>query len=272
MMSSECAQTRLILVIEDVRETRDGIEKLLQADGYRVASAENERDAIDKVSRIDPDLILVSLGGSPDEVVLFARRIRERAARGDQIPVVVFSSRSVAEGEEVAIDRSVYLTRPDNFNQLRSLLARLLSENSSIELESTTDQNEIETIMTITNETPFGFRFVDTNQRVLLELTNKTEMTMKSIEILTVFLKDEVTPGGGPSQAHIRFDRVGSVQPKEKTVLSHRTWINGKPATEEQDQLARLEIIAGTVKPYVLDISWEDVEGKTQFQRIPVGH
>jgi hypothetical protein len=55
-------------------------------------------------------------------------------------------------------------------------------------------------------------------------------------------------------------------------VLSHRTWINGKPATEEQDQLGRLEIVAGAVKPYVLDISWEDVEGKTQFQRIPVGH
>ena len=272
-MSSECAQTRMILVVEDVRETRDGIEKLLRADGYRVASAEDERDAIDKVSRTDPDLILVSLAGSTDEVVLSARRIRERAAGGDQIPVVVFSSETLAEGEEVAIDRSVYVTRPDNYNQLRSLLARLLSENSSsIELENTNDQYRIETIMTIASGTPFGFRFVDTKQRVLLELTNKTEMTLKSIEILTVFLKDEETPGGGPSQAHIRFDRVMSVQPKEKAVLSHRTWINGKPATQEQDQLGRLEIIAGAVKPYVLDISWEDVEGKTQFQRIPVGH
>ena len=187
--------------------------------------------------------------------------------------MVVLSSETLAEGEEVAIDRSVYITRPDNFNQLRSLLARLLSENSSsIELENKNRQYGIETIMTITNRTPFEFRFVDTKHRVLLELTNKTEMTLKSIEILTVFLKDEETPGGGPSQAHIRFDRVTSVQPKEKAVLSHRTWINGKPATEEQDQLGRLEIIAGAVKPYVLDISWEDGEGKTQFQRIPVGH
>jgi DNA-binding response OmpR family regulator len=272
-MSSECAQTQMILVVEDVRETRDGIDKLLQADGYRVALAEDERDAIDKVSRNDPDLILVSLAGSTDEVVLSARRIRERTVGGEQIPVVVFSSETLAEGEEVAIDRSVYVTRPDNFNQLRGLLARLLNENSSsIELENTNHQYGIETIMTITNGTPFEFRFVDTKQRVLLELTNKTEMTLKSIEILTVFLKDEETPGGGPSQAHIRFDRVKSVQPKEKAVLSHRTWINGKPATEEQDQLGRLEIIAGAVKPYVLDISWEDVEGKTQFQRIPIGH
>ncbi len=85
-MSSECAQTRMILVVEDVRETLDGIEKLLQADGYRVALAEDERNAIDRVSRNDPDLILVSLAGSTDEVVLSARRIRERAQEETRSP------------------------------------------------------------------------------------------------------------------------------------------------------------------------------------------
>jgi hypothetical protein len=44
------------------------------------------------------------------------------------------------------------------------------------------------------------------------------------------------------------------------------------PASEAEDQIGRLEVVDGMVKPYVLDISWEDVDGKTQFQRIPVGH
>lgn len=118
---------------------------------------------------------------------------------------------------------------------------------------------------------PFIIRFMNTKPRILLELTNTTEMVLKSIEILTVFLKDE-GPAAGPSRAHIRFDPIKSVQPKEKAVVSHRTWINGTPASEAQDQIGRLEVIAGAVKPYVLDISWEDLEGKTQFQRIPVGH
>jgi hypothetical protein len=122
------------------------------------------------------------------------------------------------------------------------------------------------------NGTPFGIRFIATKPRVLLELTNTTQRILKSIEILTVFLKDENTPGGGPSRAHIRFDRIQSVQPSGKAVLSHQTWINGRPASEGQDQLGRLENVAGAIKPYVLDISWEDVDGKTQFQRIPVGH
>lgn len=122
------------------------------------------------------------------------------------------------------------------------------------------------------NGMTFEIRLMDTKPRVLLELTNTTQMTLKSIEILTVFLKDLDMPGGGPSRAHIRFDRIKSVQPKEKAVVSHQTWINGKPSTEAQDQLGRLESITGKIKPYVLDISWEDVDGKTQFQRISVGH
>jgi CheY-like chemotaxis protein len=39
----------LILVVEDVRETSDGIERLLKADGYRVALARDELDAIESV-------------------------------------------------------------------------------------------------------------------------------------------------------------------------------------------------------------------------------
>lgn len=119
---------------------------------------------------------------------------------------------------------------------------------------------------------PFRFSFIDTKSRLLLELTNATDEILKSIEILTVFLKDEETIGGGPSQVHIRFDPVRSMQPREKAVLSHRTWVNGRPADADHDQLERLRIIPGKVSPYVLDVSWEDAEGKSQFQRIPVGH
>jgi hypothetical protein len=115
-------------------------------------------------------------------------------------------------------------------------------------------------------------RFIDVDSDVLLELTNDTDQVLKSVEILTVFLKDVETPGGGPSQAHIRFDAVSAIRPKENVVLAHKTWVNGKIAHDSADLLARLKVIAGEVKPYVLDISWEDPEGKSRFQRIPVGH
>jgi two-component system, OmpR family, response regulator MprA len=125
-MTKDNYTSPLILVVEDVHETRDGIEKLLTADGYHVVVARHERDAIETAERLRPDLILVSLAGLPREVIFSARNIREGAQLGEQVPVVVFCIDEIAEGDEVAIGQNVHVTRPDNFNQLRSLLARLL--------------------------------------------------------------------------------------------------------------------------------------------------
>jgi DNA-binding response OmpR family regulator len=122
----EKIQTPLILVVEDVYETREGIEKLLKVNGYRIRLAREEADAVESALFERPDLILVCAAGLASDVLLKVGRIREGAAVGDQVPIVVFCAQDVAEGEEVAIGGNVYLTRPDNFNQLRGLLARLL--------------------------------------------------------------------------------------------------------------------------------------------------
>jgi CheY-like chemotaxis protein len=116
----------IILVVEDIDETRHGIEKLLMVDGYRVALARDEPDGIESARRQRPNLILVSLAGLPRDVIVSARRIREDAAIGEDVPVVVFCVDEIAQGDEVALGENIHVTRPDNFNQLRGLLARLL--------------------------------------------------------------------------------------------------------------------------------------------------
>ena len=125
-MIREADTSLVVLVVEDVAETRDGIEELLKTDGYRVSVARDERDAVECAQRQRPDLILVSLAGLPGEVIVTARRIRERAEVGDSVPVVLFCIDEIGEGDEVAIGQNVHVTRPDNFNQLRSLMTRLL--------------------------------------------------------------------------------------------------------------------------------------------------
>jgi CheY-like chemotaxis protein len=120
----------LILVVEDVYETRAGIEMLLKTNGYRVAFASSEGEAINSTRPERPDLILVSGAGLLNNVLVNAVRMRMEAAVGDEVPVVVFCAQDIPEGEEVAIGGNVYLTNPDNFNQLRSLVARLLLETS----------------------------------------------------------------------------------------------------------------------------------------------
>jgi len=133
-MDNESGLNPMILVVEDVQETRDGIEELLKVDGYRVALARNERDGIESAQRQRPDLILVSLGGLPLEVLDSGRRIRESAAAGDDVPVVIFCFDEIPEGAEVAIGKNVHIAQPDNFNELRGLLSRLL-RNSPTPLE-----------------------------------------------------------------------------------------------------------------------------------------
>lgn len=118
----------------------------------------------------------------------------------------------------------------------------------------------------------FTHRFVNDGSTVLLELTNATKDTLKTVEILTVFLKNDDSVTRGPSQVHIRFEAIERIHPEEKSIMSHTIYINGKPADTDCDRLAQLQAVDGHDRPYVLDISWQNPEGKTRFQRIPVGH
>jgi CheY-like chemotaxis protein len=127
-MTNESDPSSITLVVEDVNETRAGIDTLLKADAYRPTLARDVKDAIESAQREPPNLILVSVAGLAHEVVIAARHIRELAAVGENVPVVVFCIAEIDEGDEVAIGKNVYITRPDNFNQLRTLLARLLNE------------------------------------------------------------------------------------------------------------------------------------------------
>ena len=117
----------VILVVEDVHEISDGIERLLKTDGYRVALARDELEAIESARLMRPDLILVNWTGLSGDVLATVRRIREQSAVEDQIPVI-FWVEDIDEGEEVALEGNVYLTHPDSFNQLKGLLAHLLDQ------------------------------------------------------------------------------------------------------------------------------------------------
>ncbi len=115
-----------ILVVDDVEETLDGIKALLKHDGYRVNVARDEQDATDRARFNSPDLILVSLDGEVADVIAAAVRIRQRAGLNNNLPIIIFCVGKLKEGGEAAAGHNIYLARPDNFNQLRDFIARLL--------------------------------------------------------------------------------------------------------------------------------------------------
>jgi CheY-like chemotaxis protein len=125
-MIPKTAPTKRILVVEDVQETRDAIEGLLTNDGYSVDPARNEDDAVERSRWNRPDLILISLGGSAEELIATAHSMRARGELSPKIPIVIFTMSPLPEGCKKEIGEEIYATQPENFNQVRALLTRLL--------------------------------------------------------------------------------------------------------------------------------------------------
>jgi DNA-binding response OmpR family regulator len=125
-MTPERQQRQIILVLEDIEETAHLMEKMLKGNGYCVALARSEEDAIFRSRFQSPDLILMSLGLSPERLLATAHRIRRHAGLSPDVAIVIFCVPTIPEGAEMEVDKNVYVTRPDNFNQLRDLLHRLL--------------------------------------------------------------------------------------------------------------------------------------------------
>jgi CheY-like chemotaxis protein len=125
-MTLDQERRSVILVVEDVEETRDAIEQLLVATGYIVSTARDEAEAVFKARVQPPDLILRSLGIDAVHIGEMGRRIRANSWLTDRVPIVAFCVATLAEGTEAEVGYNIYLTRPDNFDQLRRLLSRLL--------------------------------------------------------------------------------------------------------------------------------------------------
>jgi CheY-like chemotaxis protein len=120
------AHAIIILVVEDAQEMRDAIEALLRRDGYWVTPARNEEDAVARIHDNPPDLILISFEGTTEHVLSAARRIRDRSGLTTSTPIVIFSITNFPEGVEELIGGNIFITAPDNFDQLRTLLTRVL--------------------------------------------------------------------------------------------------------------------------------------------------
>jgi DNA-binding response OmpR family regulator len=120
---------RVIVGLEDIEETRDGIERLLRRDGYRVSPARDEEEAVIRSRADPPDLILVGLAGSEAEIIATAKHVRARSQLDRKTPIIIFSVDMIEEGAEVTLADNVYIIRPDNFNQLRAFTKRVLEQS-----------------------------------------------------------------------------------------------------------------------------------------------
>ena len=129
---SEGENRRTILLVEEDDETRPLLKANLQADGYRVLLALDEEDAFERVGGggVGADLVLINLVGKAPEAALAAgRRIRAHAKYDGHTPLVVMAEKygKDLEGTDVNVCVNDWITYPEDHDQLRNLLARLLN-------------------------------------------------------------------------------------------------------------------------------------------------
>ncbi|MFS8087135.1 MAG: response regulator [Acidobacteriota bacterium] len=118
---------RLFLVVEDFEDSRFMMRQLLEMAGYRVVEATDGEEAIELALAERPELILMDLSLPKLDGLAATRRIREHRGFG-AVPIVAVSAHDSpgSRSEALAAGCDEYVTKPIDFDQLNSLLSRLL--------------------------------------------------------------------------------------------------------------------------------------------------
>jgi CheY-like chemotaxis protein len=115
-MTGQQEQSRvapLILVIDDVEDTRDVFETCLSAHGYRVATAKDGFDGVRKAATLQPDLILMDIN-MPGMDGVETTRFLKRHGSTSGIPVVAVTGQSMLADDARARQKGfkAVLTKP----------------------------------------------------------------------------------------------------------------------------------------------------------------
>jgi chemosensory pili system protein ChpA (sensor histidine kinase/response regulator) len=117
-----------VLVVDDSLTVRKITTRLLQREGYKVATAKDGADALEQLRADVPDAILLDIEMPRMDGFEFTRTIK-RDPRTAEIPIVMITSRSAekhrSRARELGVDR--YLGKPFQEEELLQHLSELLA-------------------------------------------------------------------------------------------------------------------------------------------------
>lgn len=118
-----------VMVVEDFEDNRFMMRRLLEMSGYHVVEAINGQEAVEKAERVHPDLILMDLSLPLLDGLAATRQIRQCLAL-KHVPIVAVSAHDTADfhADALAAGCNEYVTKPIDFDQLESLLHRLIAK------------------------------------------------------------------------------------------------------------------------------------------------
>ncbi|MDO8186100.1 response regulator transcription factor [Conexibacter sp. JD483] len=114
-----------ILVVDDEPAVRSSLERALRIDGYEVALAADGQEALDALSGVAPDAVVLDLAMPEVGGLEVCRRLR---AAGDRTPVLMLTARDTVADRVSGLDAGAddYLVKPFALEELSARLRALL--------------------------------------------------------------------------------------------------------------------------------------------------
>lgn len=94
-----------VLIIDDEPDVCVLFQRLLEPEGYRVITAGDGPEGIEKNEQANPDLIILDLKMPQMDGIATLRRIR---AKDEDVPVIILTGYGSAETAREAVDLDVY--------------------------------------------------------------------------------------------------------------------------------------------------------------------
>jgi len=120
--------TKKVLIVDDELNIVAALEFLLQKSGYEVMAAQNGDEALKRVERFAPDLVLLDVMMPRISGYEVCRRMRERAD-WKHIKIIMLSAkgREAEVSKGVSLGADLYVTKPFSNNELVGKIGELLA-------------------------------------------------------------------------------------------------------------------------------------------------
>jgi CheY-like chemotaxis protein len=132
MTQGEIAGGPLVMLVDDFRDTREMMRRMLEMQGCRVIEAANGQEAIELSQRGGLDLVLMDLNMPVLDGFNATLRIREYERTRD-LPVVAVTAYDSVESRAAAgaVGCCDYVVKPLDLDHLSTLLLKLLPRRDS---------------------------------------------------------------------------------------------------------------------------------------------
>ncbi len=118
-----------ILIVDDSATIRNLLKLALKLDGYEIASAIDGQDALEKLGKINVDMLITDLNMPNMDGRELIRNVREIPEFAN-LPIIVLSSLSSAKdiSNTMEIGADSYVTKPFDNLKLRAEIAKFLKD------------------------------------------------------------------------------------------------------------------------------------------------